>query len=957
MAVHAPSCSRSIVARVLLLFGALCALPSHAGVTHDPALHWRTLYTPHFTVHYHDGAEELARAAAAVAERAYARYTRVFDWRPAGPIEIVVTDEFDVANGYATPLPDNRIVVFTAPPDSLEGLEDHDGWLETVVTHELVHILHLDKARGAPRALRRAFGRLPLLFPNLFQPLWLIEGLATHYETDFERGVGRGQSSFFDMLMRMEVAGGVKPLRQVNQQVDTWPGGHVPYLYGVYFHRFVAEHYGEESLRALVHNYSDNLLPFFINRNSRQTFGRNLLGMWEEFEGYLEQRYRPALAGIEARGVRAGERLTHAGYFTGPLRADAAGNVYYIAFDGRDHPALMVWRPGAFAPQHLARARRGARLDVHPVSGILLAQPEVCRNTRYYYDLYRVDPDSGRIERLTRCGRYRYGVWAADGQGIVAVQHVLGGSRLVRLDVAGREQEVLWAAPGEEVIADPDVSSDGERLVASVWRRETGWNLELFSLAERSWRPLTADAAIEAQPRFSADGRYVYFSSDHGGVYNLRRLDLADGRIETLSNVPGGAFYPAPAPDALYYVGYGPDGFDLYRLASGESPLPTPEAPIGPSALLAERPQPDPGWHSRDYRPWSGLRPRWWFPHLVIEPGRAEIGAVTSGWDSLQRHLYALNVAYDVDNKLPLGAFDYLYDRWYPIFKLHVERGNRLFRDDGDVVRQIRRADAYHLEVVLPDIAYERLWSLHFAVLAERESDVLRAAGVTGAPATRDSLAGTALVFDSTRHYPLSVSRSHGREARLVAESSDAFGGDYSGKIYTLDWREFLALGREHVLALRYVEARGTQSPRPLRLGGTDSAPARPLPLASAVLDSPFNRRDYALRGYPEGRADLQGRRLRLASLEWRFPVARVERGIMAPPLALHQLSGVVFVDSGTVWQEGGSPDGYRTGAGLELMTDAALFYSARFSLRLGYAHGFDTGGQGQVYLRIGAAF
>jgi hypothetical protein len=190
-----------------------------------------------------------------------------------------------------------------------------------------------------------------------------------------------------------------------------------------------------------------------------------------------------------------------------------------------------------------------------------------------------------------------------------------------------------------------------------------------------------------------------------------------------------------------------------------------------------------------------------------------------------------------------------------------------------------------------------------------------------------------------------------------VAESSDAFGGDYSGKIYTLDWREFLALGREHVLALRYVEARGTQSPRPFRLGGTDSAPARPLPLASAVLDSPFNRRDYALRGYPEGRADLQGRRLRLASLEWRFPLARVERGIMAPPLALHQLSGVVFVDSGAVWQAGSSPDGYRTGAGFELMTDTALFYFARFSLRLGYAHGFDTGGRDQVYLRIGAAF
>ena len=41
------------------------------------------------------------------------------------------------------------------------------------------------------------------------QPDWLIEGLAVYHETDRARGIGRGQSSYFDMLMRMEVARGV----------------------------------------------------------------------------------------------------------------------------------------------------------------------------------------------------------------------------------------------------------------------------------------------------------------------------------------------------------------------------------------------------------------------------------------------------------------------------------------------------------------------------------------------------------------------------------------------------------------------------------------------------------------------------------------------------------------------------------------------------------------------------
>jgi outer membrane protein assembly factor BamA len=96
---------------------------------------------------------------------------------------------------------------------------------------------------------------------------------------------------------------------------------------------------------------------------------------------------------------------------------------------------------------------------------------------------------------------------------------------------------------------------------------------------------------------------------------------------------------------------------------------------------------------------------------------------------------------------------------------------------------------------------------------------------------------------------------------------------------------------------------------------------------------------------------------MQLASLEWRFPLRRVERGIMTPPLALHQLSGSLFVDSGGVANEGSSPDVRRTGAGLELNTDSALFYSLRFNLRLGYAHGFDVEGENQLYLRIGTSF
>lgn len=936
---------------------------ARAGVVHDPAFEWKTLHTAHFAIHFHDGAEPSARRVAVLAERVHARLTETFSWQPSDRTDIVITDEYDISNGNATIFPANRMNLFLAPPDDVDGLEDHDGWLETLLNHEYTHVLHLDKARGYPKALRHVFGRIasivPFLnsFPNAAQQSWMIEGIAVYYETDRSRGTGRGQSSYFDMLMRMEVEGGLKPVRQVNQHVDTWPGGAVPYLYGSAYFEFISQTRGAEQIQRLVDQYSDDFFPFLVNTASKRTFGKNINRMWDEFGTYLEDKHRPKLEAIRAAGVRTGERLSHAGYQAGPLQALADGRAFYIAFDGRNDPALMVYRPGAKQPEELAEVHLGARLDVHPTAGVLVAQPEICRNTRYYYDLYRYDAESGSRTRLTHCARYRHAAWSPDGSRIVAVHHALGQSRLDVLGADGRGQEVWWSGANQEVIADLDWSPDGASIAAAVWRRESGWNIEQFLIAERRWRALTSDAAIDTQPRFSADGHALLFSSDHGGVYNLRRLDLASGQIETLSNVVGGAFYPAQAGASLYYIGYGPEGFDLYRMTDVATSA-TPRVAPGPSVVVEKEPPALPDIRITGYDPDTGVRPRWWLPYLALDKDRAEIGASTSAWDPLMRHIYGGTLAYDVENHSPVGALSYIYDGWYPTFKLYASRFNNFTRNDKNDVLRLRHEDSYLTEVVFPLLKYRRDFALRAAAVVDEDSDGKLAAGQAAMRDTKDRLFGVGVTLDSTRWYPLSVSRSHGREIRLIAEDSDAYGGDYTGRIYTADWREFIALGREHVLGVRLAQGYGTDDPRPFRLGGYDTDEALPPALADAAFASPFNRRDYALRGYPEGRADLEGRRMRLTSLEYRFPVWRVERGAMVPlPIALHQLSSTVFVDSGSVWRNGRKPDDRRTGAGVELMTDTALFYSARFGLRLGFAHGFDDGGENQVYLRVGSSF
>ena len=125
-----------------------------------------------------------------------------------------------------------------------------------------------------------------------------------------------------------------------------------------------------------------------------------------------------------------------------------------------------------------------------------------------------------------------------------------------------------------------------------------------------------------------------------------------------------------------------------------------------------------------------------------------------------------------------------------------------------------------------------------------------------------------------------------------------------------------------------------------------------PLP-ASATL----NQRTYNLRGYGAGEAALTGQSMALVSAEYRFPIRRVERGWMAPPLGLHQVFGQLFVDAGRAGNSIQSAKTY-TGIGAELGADLILFYNLRARLQLGVAKGLDASiGGHQFYIRLGSSF
>ncbi|WP_455198565.1 hypothetical protein, partial [Kaarinaea lacus] len=538
-----------------------------SALTQDPDLDWSTLTTTHFEIHYHQGEKALAQEVARISERVHQNLSKTLNWEPQDRTQVVLTDRFDFSNGTAYFIPRNWMQLIVSPPDSFSSIGDYSNWLELLIIHEYTHVLHLDKAHGLPKRLRSIFGRFLFLFPNIMQPPWIIEGLATYLETDDNNNTGRGQNSYFRMLMRLEVENGIKPISQVNQPLVSWPMNTSRYLYGVYFFNFLRDTYGEQKINALIANYSDNLLPFAINNNSISTFGKPLDVLWEEFRLYLDKEFQPEINKIKQQGLIESEQLTQSGYFTAAPRLSKNGDVYFIEKDMQNEPRLMVLRKGEKEARTITETH-GSHFDIHPGSGILITEIDNYRNTNLFSDIYIADPETGSKKQLTRGKRYLYASWSPDGQKIIAVHNSLGEHALHLLNNRGELEKVLWQGSDKTVLGPPDWSPVSNDIVVSVWRPQTQWNLEVFNIYSQDWKRLTHTEFIETTPKYSSDGQKILYSADYNGVFNIQKLDTATGKISTLTNVMGGAFYPAETSetDALYFINTSNRGFDLSRV-------------------------------------------------------------------------------------------------------------------------------------------------------------------------------------------------------------------------------------------------------------------------------------------------------------------------------------------------------------------------------------------------------
>ena len=112
---------------------------------------------------------------------------------------------------------------------------------------------------------------------------------------------------------------------------------------------------------------------------------------------------------------------------------------------------------------------------------------------------------------------------------------------------------------------DTSVLSGWENLALSVWQ-DGQRDLWLYDTDANPIRRLTGDLAIDRDPEWSADGQWLYFSSDRLGVPNIFAIDMDTERLYQVTNVTTGAVKPSVRPDGklMAYQQYSADGWDVH---------------------------------------------------------------------------------------------------------------------------------------------------------------------------------------------------------------------------------------------------------------------------------------------------------------------------------------------------------------------------------------------------------
>jgi len=846
--------------------------------------------TNHFSIHYYETEASIALEISKISENVYDKLSQFLDWHPKGKIQIVLSDEQDLANGYANPFPINTIVIYPCQPPPED--EYYENWLREIVTHELTHIIQLDRTAGFPAFLRKLFGRI--IINNAAHPIWFIEGLAVNTESKFTNG-GRLNSARFRMMLEQDIeSANLKSIDRASNFPLVWPGGITPYLYGAYFVNWLSEKYGDESI-AEYNKHTARGIPFAVNTAAKRTFKKDFVTLWKQWKA--EVRITAGENEIQEKT----KSLTNDGQWNlSPTFSPDAKTVAFIRRSLDEYPGLQLLEAESGKTKKIAEgyinpgvswSGNGERL--------IFSRLDIIRNYYFFSNIYEYDILNRKLNKIKGTERGKFPVYTMDGKGILFVKEHCGSNDLCIIYPENDSLITIFHNNDHTQYHYPHFLPDSEKILMSIWRKGQGEQIYIFNTSDNTLEKLTREGN-NFSPQWSDKFHGIFFISDNTDTYQLRFYSFEDRKTYFVSDIDRNMLYPDISTDEnqMVFSHYTSNGFNICTIHLDSLKLEENENKQldFEKLLFSER---EFRTESHAYNPLPYLIPKFWLPFPYIKEATASPAFATLSQDVLYKHSLFLYAAYFLPENSVLYNFTYTNNCFRP--EIFIE-SNKDFLASGENWIGEKQKNAY----ITLTRHYTR--AIH-SISTGYERDVYLASNTT----YNFSNILLSYYFSNRLRFPRSIEYERG----------GYFTGTYRFYSEKL-WSDYTFHNLKTKLGW-YTKIPFPHNVLSFKLaGGLTKSDSTNI----GVMSIGGNSGAFALRGYESG--IYYGKFVFTGSLSYAFPFFWIERGVSVYPIYFHNVSMNLFTDLGTASLQF-PPDNFQpwlNSIGAELSLSFDLLYS-----------------------------
>jgi len=538
--------------------------------------HWQFLQSEHFDIYFTDGGENIAEFAAEVAEASYLELSKDLRFELVDRIMILVHNshnDFEQTNVDLNPAEEsvggfteffkNRVVV------------PFDGEWEKfrhVIHHELTHAVMLQMVYGAGvQSIITGMARLRM-------PLWLIEGLA-EYES-------RGWDTESDMFIRDATLNGYLPP--------------VDYLYGFMAYKggqsllyYLSEKYGGEKIGELLGKVK---VTKSMKRGLKQAIGVDTEELTKKWHMHLKREYWPDIADRKEPEEIAKRLTDHTKWKnfvnSGPALSPKGDKIAFLSDKSGYFDIYLMSAIDGKIISKLVSGQQTANLEeLHWLRAGISWSP----NSKYIVFAAKSGSEDAlhivNVRKKKIVNDYKFGLdgiftpsWSPNGENIAFMGIQNGKGDIYSYNIKTKELKQItndvytdiqpqWSPDGKTIafVSDrgdnygDDVTTKNVKIYEKDFYQK---DVYFIDVETSEMRRVTNTQALEASPVFSPDGKYLAYTSDESGIYNIYLYNLKSGMNYPITNVLTGIFNLSWHGDnkKLAFTSFYSAGYDIYLL-------------------------------------------------------------------------------------------------------------------------------------------------------------------------------------------------------------------------------------------------------------------------------------------------------------------------------------------------------------------------------------------------------